>query len=52
MGLEFLTEAISNITWQQGVMFAVGIILIYLGIAKKLEPKRLASDIKDLFQWV
>lgn len=41
MGLEFLTEAISNITWQQGVMFAVGIILIYLGIAKKLEPSLL-----------
>ena len=39
--LDFLIKGISSITWQQLVMFAVGAILIIIGIAKKLEPSLL-----------
>lgn len=34
----FLIEGFSAFTWQQAVMFLVGGLLIYLAIAKKLEP--------------
>lgn len=36
--MNFLLEGITNITWQQGVMYVVGAILIILAIKKKLEP--------------
>ncbi len=36
--MDFLLEGIKAITWQQVVMYAVGIILIYLAIAKQMEP--------------
>jgi oxaloacetate decarboxylase beta subunit len=36
--MEFLFEGIINITWQQAVMWVIGALLIYLAIAKKLEP--------------
>jgi sodium ion-translocating decarboxylase, beta subunit len=34
----FLFEALLLITWKQVVMIAIGIVLIYLAIAKKYEP--------------
>ncbi len=34
----FLLEGILSITWQQAVMYAVGIVLIWLAIKKKYEP--------------
>ena len=34
----FLVENLAHISWQQLVMFAVGIILIYLAIKKEYEP--------------
>lgn len=36
--MEFLTEGIQMITWQQGVMYGVGILLIWLAIKKEYEP--------------
>lgn len=36
--MEFLYEGLLAITWQQWVMYAVGILLIYLAIAKGFEP--------------
>ena len=39
--LDFLIKGISSVTWQQLVMYAVGVILIIIGIAKKLEPSLL-----------
>jgi oxaloacetate decarboxylase beta subunit len=36
--MEFLVEGILALTWKQGIMFAVGFILIYLAIAKEYEP--------------
>ena len=38
MGLAELMPAIAEMTWQHLVMIAVGLILIYLAIAKKYEP--------------
>jgi len=38
MGLEQLMPAIALITWQDLVMIAIGLILIYLAIAKNYEP--------------
>lgn len=38
MGLEQLMPAIASITWQDLVMIAIGLILIYLAIAKNYEP--------------
>ena len=38
MGLDFLLDGIAAITWKEIVMYCVGIILIYLAIAKQLEP--------------
>jgi oxaloacetate decarboxylase beta subunit len=34
----FMFEGIMNVTWQQAVMWIIGGMLIYLAIAKKLEP--------------
>lgn len=39
--MEFLVSGIMAITWQQVVMYAVGVILIYLAIAKEFEPSLL-----------
>ena len=39
--MEFLLEGITNITWQQAVMWVIGVLLIYLAIAKQLEPSLL-----------
>ena len=36
--MEFLWEGLLSITWQQVVMYAVGILLIYLAIKKDYEP--------------
>lgn len=36
--MEFLTEGIQMITWQQVVMYGVGILLIWLAIKKEYEP--------------
>ena len=36
--MEFLTDGILTLTWQQIVMFAVGITLIWLAIKKGFEP--------------
>lgn len=36
--MEFLIEGITNLTWEQGVMFVVGTLLIWLGIKKGYEP--------------
>ncbi len=36
--MSFLLVGLLNTTWQQVFMFGVGLILIYLAIAKKLEP--------------
>ena len=39
--MEFLLEGIRTVTWQQLVMYAVGIILIWLAINKEYEPSLL-----------
>jgi oxaloacetate decarboxylase beta subunit len=36
--MEFLYEGLITITWQQVVMWIIGGLLVYLAIAKKLEP--------------
>ena len=36
--MEFLWEGLLSITWQQAVMYLVGILLIYLAIKKDYEP--------------
>lgn len=36
--MEFLTEGLRMLTWQQVVMYAVGILLIWLAIRKEYEP--------------
>ena len=33
-----LFENVTQVTWQQGVMWIIGALLIYLGIRKKMEP--------------
>ena len=33
-----LFENVTQLTWQQGVMWLIGAVLIYLGIRKKMEP--------------
>ena len=38
MGLEQLLPAIADMTWQDLIMIGVGILLIYLAIAKEYEP--------------
>lgn len=39
--MEFLLDGFKAVTWQQIVMYAVGIILIYLAIKKEYEPSLL-----------
>ena len=39
--MDFLFEGFLAITWQQWVMYAVGLLLIYLAIAKGFEPSLL-----------
>ena len=36
--MEFLLEGIMSVTWQQILMYLVGIILIWLAIKKEYEP--------------
>ena len=36
--MEVLLEGLSALTWQQTVMWAIGAVLIYLAIAKDMEP--------------
>ena len=36
--MEFLWEGFLQITWQQAVMYGIGILLIYLAIKKGYEP--------------
>ncbi len=36
--MEFLLEGFLAVTWKQLIMYAVGVLLIYLAIAKKYEP--------------
>lgn len=36
--MEFLTEGLKMLTWQQVVMYLVGIVLIWLAIKKEYEP--------------
>lgn len=39
--MSFLLESFKAVTWQQGLMYVVGALLIYLAIAKKYEPSLL-----------
>lgn len=39
--MEFIFEGIMSVTWQQLVMYAVGILLIWLAIKKEYEPSLL-----------
>ena len=36
--MEFILEGFLAVTWKQLVMYAVGVLLIYLAVAKKYEP--------------
>ncbi|MBO7222008.1 MAG: sodium ion-translocating decarboxylase subunit beta, partial [Clostridia bacterium] len=36
--LNFLINGLAHITWEQVIMWGVGAVLIYLAIAKKIEP--------------
>ncbi len=36
--MEFLVEGLLHVTWQQMIMYGVGIVLIYLAVAKEYEP--------------
>ena len=38
MGLEQLLPAIADMTWQDLIMIGVGLLLVYLAIAKEYEP--------------
>lgn len=39
--MDFLLNGLMAVTWQQGVMYVVGIVLIYLAIKKGFEPSLL-----------
>lgn len=39
--MEFLLESFKAVTWQQGLMYLVGAVLIWLAISKKYEPSLL-----------
>lgn len=39
--MSFLLESFLEVTWQQGVMYIIGILLIYLAISKDYEPSLL-----------
>ena len=36
--MEFLVEGVMSVTWQQVLMYAVGILLIWLAVKKEYEP--------------
>jgi len=36
--LDFLIEGVKALTWQQGLMYVIGAVLIYLAICKDFEP--------------
>lgn len=36
--MEFLLEGVKNVTWQQLIMYAVGLVLIWLAVKKEYEP--------------
>ena len=36
--LEYFAQGFTSLSWQQIIMMLIGILLIYLGIAKKYEP--------------
>lgn len=36
--MEFLIDGFRNVTWQQAVMYVIGILLIWLAIKKEYEP--------------
>ena len=42
--MEILYSNLGNLTWQQVVMWAIGALLIYLAIAKEMEPSAAAAD--------
>ena len=46
--MEFLTDGIMALTWQQLVMYAVGITLIWLAIKKEYEPSLLLPSLLPL----
>ncbi len=39
--MDFLLESFKAVTWQQGLMYVVGALLVYLAIAKQYEPSLL-----------
>ena len=39
--MEFLIEGVMDLTWKQVVMYAVGVLLIWLAIKKEYEPSLL-----------
>ena len=39
--MDFLIDGFRNVTWQQGVMYVIGIALIWLAIKKEYEPSLL-----------
>lgn len=39
--MDFLLNSFTAVTWQQGVMYLVGALLVYLAIAKQYEPSLL-----------
>lgn len=39
--MDFLIEGITSVTWQQLIMYIIGVVLIYLAIAKDMEPSLL-----------
>ena len=39
--MDILYKNLSEFTWQQVVMIAIGFLLIYLAIAKEMEPSLL-----------
>jgi oxaloacetate decarboxylase beta subunit len=36
--MDFLIEGIMAVTWKQGIMYVIGILLIFLAIKKEYEP--------------
>ena len=43
--MEFLVEGLLALTWQQVVMYCVGILLIWLAIKKEYEPSAAAHGL-------
>ena len=36
--MEYLVEGLMKVTWQQMVMYGIGILLIWLAVKKEYEP--------------